>query len=85
MLTIDDQIADKSGSDPANMFSHPGTASLPVAGAKTVVLGASNDFAGGIDLNSDTLDLAAAKAAGTGTIRFEPSPSPSSSPMLLFG
>jgi autotransporter-associated beta strand protein len=79
-LTIGDQIADQSGSDPTNSYRDPGAGTLSVGGIGTVVLGATNDFTGGIDLNSGTLDLAAAGAAGSGPIMFEPSPSP----MLLF-
>jgi autotransporter-associated beta strand protein len=47
-----------------------GTGSLVMNGAGTVALAATNTFTGGITINSGTVELAAAGAAGTGPIRF---------------
>ncbi len=61
-LTINDVIADQSGSG--------GAGSVIVDGAGTVVLDATNTFTGGITLEQGTLDLATPSAAGTGAITF---------------
>ena len=79
-LTLSDQISDQSGSDPTNSYRDPAAGGPMVEGIGTVVLGATNDFTGGIELRSGTLDLSAAGAAGTGAITFNPSPDP----LLMF-
>ena len=65
-LTINDVIADQSGSGGAG--SNAGAGSVVVNGAGTVVLDATNTFTGGITLEQGTLELAAAGAAGGGPI-----------------
>jgi autotransporter-associated beta strand protein len=67
-LTIDDQIADQTGA--AGKAATPGTGALAIAGSGTVLLAAANSFHGGIAIQSGTLDLAAAGAAGSGAISF---------------
>ncbi|MGO9356779.1 MAG: autotransporter-associated beta strand repeat-containing protein, partial [Xanthobacteraceae bacterium] len=67
-LTIDDVIADQSGSDGTG--SNAGTGGLIVDGAGTVVLDANNTFTGGITLAQGTLVLATVGAAGSGPISF---------------
>ena len=44
--------------------------SLIVKGTATLTLGATNTFAGGIEMRGGEIELAASGAAGTGTIRF---------------
>ena len=65
-MTINDVIADQSGSGGAG--SNAGAGSVVVNGAGTVVLDATNTFTGGITLEQGTLELAAAGAAGGGPI-----------------
>ena len=67
-LTINDVIADQSGSGGA--ATNGGAGSVVVDGAGTVALDATNTFTGGITLEQGTLDLATAGAAGTGAITF---------------
>ena len=57
-------IADQSGSG--------GIGGLVVAGSGEVALSAANAFTGGVSLQSGTLDLAVAGAAGSGNILFDP-------------
>jgi len=75
-LTIASQIADQTGSDPTDQYRDPGAGTLSVQGAGTAVLAVANNFTGGIQLGSGTLDLAASGAAGSGTITFESLASP---------
>jgi hypothetical protein len=75
-LTITDQIADQTGSDPTNIYNDPGTTNLFILGGSgTVVLDAANHFAGGISLETGTLELGVQGAAGSGTITFRAIPS----------
>jgi hypothetical protein len=60
--------------DVARVLSQDRGADVAIEAA--VILGATNDFTGGIDLSSGTLDLAAPGAAGAGPITFDPSPDP---------
>ena len=63
-MTIDDVIADQSGS--GGIGTTAGTGALGVNGPGTVVLDATNTFTGGITVNQGTIELAAAGAAGSG-------------------
>ena len=65
-LTINDVIADQSGSGGAGY--NAGAGSVIVDGAGTAVLDATNTFTGGVTLEQGTLELAAAGAAGSGPI-----------------
>jgi hypothetical protein len=67
-LTISDVIADQTGSGGAG--ANAGAGSLLLDGVGTVELSAANTFSGGVSFFSDTLDLANAHAAGSGTIDF---------------
>ena len=67
-LTINDVIADQSGS--GGTGTNGGAGSVIVDGAGTVALDATNTFTGGITLEQGTLELATAGAAGTGAITF---------------
>ncbi len=70
-LTITDQIADQTGSNPTNIYNDPGAANLFILGGSgTVVLDAVNHFTGGISLHSGTLELGVQGAAGSGAITF---------------
>jgi autotransporter-associated beta strand protein len=63
-LTIDDVIADQSGS------GGTGTAGLAIDGAGTVALNAADTYTGGTSLDSGTLVLGNAHAAGSGAVTF---------------
>jgi autotransporter-associated beta strand protein len=73
VLAISDVIADQSGS--GGTGGNAGTASIVMDGPGWVVLGAVNTFTGGITIESGTLELAVAGAAGSGAITFENDPS----------
>jgi hypothetical protein len=80
-LTIDDQIADQTGSGGKGLTA--GTGALVIAGTGTVDLDAKNTFYGGITIDSGTLELSHTGAAGAGPIRFDPGAmefSPSTAP-----
>jgi autotransporter-associated beta strand protein len=62
-LTIGDVIADQNGSG--------GTGSLVMSGAGDVQLNAANTFAGGIVINSGTVEIGASGSPGSGTITFD--------------
>ena len=67
-LAVAGVIADQTGSGGTGVQA--GAGSLDIDGAGTVKLAAHNHFAGGIMLNSGTLEFDAAGAAGTGAIAF---------------
>jgi hypothetical protein len=83
-LTITDVIADQNGSQPDYVVyaaygiynngdpadNYVGVMGLILGGAGTVNLAATNTFTGGVMLQSGTLDLTAAGAAGSGSISF---------------
>ena len=71
-LTVDDVIADQTGSGGTGTNAAAGT--LVIDGLGTVVLAADNHFTGGIVLGNGTLDLAATGAAGSGVITFGADP-----------
>jgi hypothetical protein len=68
MLTVSDEISDQTGSGGTGVEAAAGT--VDISGLGTVVLDAKNTFVGGIMLNSGTLELGAAGAAGAGAIDF---------------
>jgi autotransporter passenger strand-loop-strand repeat protein len=82
-LTVEDVIADQSGSDTTNLYNDPGAGALVVGTGEStgrLVLapqsaGAAvdNSFVGGITLKSGELELASRYAAGAGVISFAPS------------
>ena len=65
---VNDPITDQKGA------GGTGVAGLNIAGTGTVELGHQNTFAGGIDIESGTLDLTAPGAAGSGQISFVAQP-----------
>ena len=65
---VNDPITDQKGG------GGTGVAGLNIAGTGTVDLGHQNTFAGGIDIESGTLDLTAPGAAGSGPISFVAQP-----------
>jgi hypothetical protein len=65
-------ITDQTGSDTTDIYNDPGAGSVIVAGTGTVVLGADNTYTGGTTIQSGTLELGAAHAAGSGAIKFDP-------------
>ena len=67
-LAVAGVVADQTGSGGTGAQAGAGT--LDIDGTGTVKLAAHNHFAGGIMLNSGTLEFDAAGAAGTGTIAF---------------
>ncbi|MCU4161992.1 Hint domain-containing protein [Acidiphilium sp. AL] len=67
-LTISDPIADQTGSGGAGTLG--GASGLDIGGSGTTRLDTANSFAGGITIQSGTLDLAVAGAAGSGPISF---------------
>ena len=67
-LVVNDPITDQKGG------GGTGVAGLNIAGTGTVDLGHQNTFAGGIDIESGTLDLTAPGAAGSGPISFVAQP-----------
>ena len=67
-LVVNDPITDQKGA------GGTGVAGLNIAGTGTVELGHQNPFAGGIDIESGTLDLTAPGAAGSGQISFVAQP-----------
>lgn len=69
-LAIADDIADQTGS--GGRGTRAGTGALLIDGPGAVQLSGDNTFEGGITLQSGTLDLASAQAAGAGSIDFEP-------------
>jgi autotransporter-associated beta strand protein len=70
-LSISGVIADESGStvNPGD-GTGSGSGTIVIDGAGTVALDAGNSFTGGVTIESDTLLLGAAGAAGTGDIVF---------------
>jgi len=72
VTTINGDITDQSGSDPTNVYNDPGHGSVIIAGNGTVVLGGDNTYTGGTKIESGTLDLTSAHAAGSGAITFDP-------------
>jgi hypothetical protein len=66
--TIDDVIADMTGSEGAS--AQTGAGSLILDGAGTLDLAAANSFAGGVTIEDGALELGAASAAGFGAIDF---------------
>jgi autotransporter-associated beta strand protein len=71
-LTINDEIADQTGS--GGQGATAGTGAIAIAGTGTVKLAAADAFHGGIRIESGTLDLAAGGAAGSGAISFASQP-----------
>ena len=69
-LAIAGDIADQTGSGGTGTLA--GTGALLIDGPGTVKLSGDNTFVGGMTLQSGTLDLASAQAAGAGTIDFDP-------------
>jgi autotransporter-associated beta strand protein len=67
-LTISGVIADENGSITTGYSSD--TAGLMIAGSGTVKLDADNTYSGGTTIESGTLSLGAAGAAGSGDITF---------------
>jgi len=67
-LTLDPAMGTPSSFSGTISDGTGGAGSLVVNGAGTVTLGGSNSFSGGITVDSGTLELAAAGAAGTGPI-----------------
>ena len=69
-LDVSGVIADQTGSGGKGVTA--GTGAVVINGSGTVKLDAENTFVGGIVVESGTLDLAQAGAAGGGPIRFDP-------------
>ena len=71
-LTINNSIADQTGSDPQNFRGQPGAVGIVVTGGGTVNLGGAgtNRYSGGTTISGATLDLHATPAAGGGAITF---------------
>ena len=67
-LTVDDVIADQSGS--GGTGNNAGAGAVIINGDGTVVLGAANTYTGGTTLAVGTLELDAPGAAGSGAINF---------------
>jgi hypothetical protein len=68
LLTVTGVIADQTGSGGSG--ANAGAGAIAVAGPGTVDLSVSNTFTGGVTLNSGTLVLGLAGAAGSGPIAF---------------
>ncbi len=83
-MTINDVIADQTGSDTGTILDNsPGTGSVIIAGAGTVVLGGANNYTGGTTVQGGTLSISAEQQYRQRQSRRSTAASRSTSPALL--